>query len=229
MRIKKFKFVTQITFSPRILPVNCYLVEEQNSLTLIDAGLPIMSKAIFQEIVKSKLPLKRIILTHAHGDHIGAVPFLLNKFPDVEVLLSDRELAIFNGNTTLLPDETQSPIKGSYASKPPFPIHRTLRNHDKVGSLQIVAAPGHTPGMIACLDTRTGTLFAGDAFQTVGRLAVAGQFVMRFPLPALATWCYSTSRRSAAKLIELNPSLLLVGHGDAVENPVPLMRAALGE
>ncbi|MES9793628.1 MBL fold metallo-hydrolase, partial [Priestia megaterium] len=36
----------QLTFLPRFFPVNCYLVEEKDSLTLIDAALPYSASGI---------------------------------------------------------------------------------------------------------------------------------------------------------------------------------------
>jgi hypothetical protein len=43
-----------------------------------------------------------------------------------------------------------------------------LRPGDRVGSLEVVGAPGHTPGHVAFLDTRDRTLIAGDVFTTLG-------------------------------------------------------------
>jgi glyoxylase-like metal-dependent hydrolase (beta-lactamase superfamily II) len=58
----------------------------------------------------------------------------------------------------------------------------------RLGSLRVIAAPGHTPDQIAFLDERDGTLIAGDAFQTAAGTAVAGVTRWLFPFPALATW-----------------------------------------
>src|SRR5690606_31675869 len=61
---------------------------------------------------------------------------------------------------------------------------------------------------MAFLDTRTGALIAGDAFQTKGGIAVAGQLRPGFPFPALATWHQRTALESAKKLGKHRPSLL---------------------
>jgi glyoxylase-like metal-dependent hydrolase (beta-lactamase superfamily II) len=69
------------------------------------------------------------------------------------------------------------------------------------------------------LDLRDRTLIAGDAFQTQGGLAVAGQLRLLFPLPALATWHAPTALASARRLTALEPARLAVGHGPVLERP----------
>ncbi|GJM82733.1 hypothetical protein HMSSN139_52290 [Paenibacillus sp. HMSSN-139] len=89
----------------------------------------------------------------------------------------------------------------------------TFTDGERIGSLLAVAAPGHTPGSFALLDTRSGALIAGDAFQTRAGIAVSGTVRPLFPFPALATWHKETALASARKLAGLKPSLLAVGHG----------------
>jgi glyoxylase-like metal-dependent hydrolase (beta-lactamase superfamily II) len=90
---------------------------------------------------------------------------------------------------------------------------------DKVGSLRLVAAPGHSPGQVAYFDERDSTLVAGDAFQTRGGMAVSGVIRPTFPFPALATWHKPTALATARTLRDLNPSRLAVGHGQVLEAP----------
>ena len=93
--------------------------------------------------------------------------------------------------------------------------------------LLVVDAPGHTPGHVAFLDTRDGTLVAGDAFQTRGGIAVSGMVRPTFPFPALATWHKPTALASARALRELNPMRLAVGHGVVLADPRPAMDGAI--
>ncbi|MCY7932234.1 MBL fold metallo-hydrolase, partial [Bacillus inaquosorum] len=37
MRVTQYQTVWQLTFFPVLFPVNCYLVEEENEVTLVDA------------------------------------------------------------------------------------------------------------------------------------------------------------------------------------------------
>ena len=43
-----------------------------------------------------------------------------------------------------------------------------LQPGERVGSLEVVPAPGHTPGHSAFLDTRDRSLIGGDTFTTIG-------------------------------------------------------------
>lgn len=56
-----------------VFPVNCYLVEEEEGLTLIDAALPYSSKGILMVAESIGKPITKIVLTHAHEDHLGAL------------------------------------------------------------------------------------------------------------------------------------------------------------
>src|ERR671921_195254 len=96
---------------------------------------------------------------------------------------------------------------------------RTLAPGDRLGSLEVVAAPGHTPGQVAFLDTRDGTLLCADAFSTLGGVATSAKANPRFPLPALATWHRPTALESARHLRALEPKRLAPGHGKVVESP----------
>src|SRR2546428_13233374 len=81
----------QLTRYPRVFPVNCYLVREDDGLTLIDTGLPGSAPAILEAARGLGLPIQRIVLTHAHGDHLGSLDALHQLLPDAEVLVSARD------------------------------------------------------------------------------------------------------------------------------------------
>ncbi len=63
-----------------------------------------------------------------------------------------------------------------------------LQAGDRVGSLEVVASPGHSPGHVAFLDTRDRSLIAGDVYTSFGKVAVTNHFYLRFPLAAMATF-----------------------------------------
>src|SRR5262249_38852943 len=100
---------------------------------------------------------------------------------------------------------------------------------DRVGSLDVIGSPGHTPGHVAYLDTRDRTLVAGDVYTTYGRAAVTNHFYLRFPLAAMATWDKAKDLESARSLRTLEPTILAVGHGPAVHDPGPAMDRAIRE
>ncbi|TMV46853.1 MBL fold metallo-hydrolase [Paenibacillus mesophilus] len=219
--------VYQLAFLPRFFPVNCYLIEERDGLTLIDAALPYSSKAILQAAERIGKPITRIVLTHAHDDHIGALDTLKERLPDVPVHISARDARLLAGDVSLDPGEPDTPIRGSVPTKVKTRADILLADGDRIGSLLAVAAPGHTPGSMAYLDTRSRTLIAGDAMQTRGGVAVSGRMKPWFPFPAMATWNKQAALESARRLREHNPSLLAVGHGRMLTEPLAAMDRAI--
>lgn len=205
---------------------NCYLVREEDGLTLIDTALGGYGKKIVQAAQEIGLPIMRIALTHAHLDHIGSLDELHALLPDAEVTIGTREARYKAGDLSLDPTEPQTKIKGSWAKTTTQPA-RLLNEGDRVGSLEVIASPGHTPGHMAFLDTRDRTLIAGDAYQTRGGIAVAGIVVPLFPFPAMGDWHLPTSVATARKLRALEPTRLAVGHGPVLEEPLAAMDKAI--
>ncbi len=229
MKIENIGTVFQLLFMPRIFPVNCYVVEEENELTLIDAALPYSAKSIIKAAENIGKPITRIIITHAHSDHIGALDTLKELLPDCQVYISSRDALLLEGNSALLPNEKNTPIRGGIPKNIKTKPDVLLEEGDRVGSLEVIATPGHTPGSITLFDTRNRSLIAGDALVTRGKLAVSGMMNPLFPFPALATWDKETALKSAKKLSEVNPSLLAVGHGKMVKQPQELLNMAIAE
>jgi glyoxylase-like metal-dependent hydrolase (beta-lactamase superfamily II) len=129
---------------------------------------------------------------------------------------------------SLDPDEPQAKLRGSYQVCQTKPT-RQVESGERIGSLEVIASSGHTPGHAAFFDVRDKTLIAGDAFQTQGGIAVAGVARLLFPLPAFGTWHKPTALESAKTLRALNPARLAVGHGKVLEDPQPAMDHAIQE
>ncbi|MFC4600072.1 MBL fold metallo-hydrolase [Cohnella hongkongensis] len=227
MNVTAWGRVTQLSFLPRLFPLNCFLVEEEDGMTLIDAGMPFVGKGIEAAIRTTGKPLARILLTHAHEDHIGAVSYLKTKYPDARIGISRRDAALLRGDRSLLPHEAQSPPKGGIPKSPPFEPDFLFEDGEQIGSLRAIASPGHTPGHCCFLESETRVLIAGDAFHTKGGLAVAGHLKWTFPFPALATWHPPTAVDTARKLLELRPNVLAVGHGPALNRPESAIAQAI--
>jgi glyoxylase-like metal-dependent hydrolase (beta-lactamase superfamily II) len=206
--------------------VNCYLVQDDDGLTLIDTMIPRSSKAILAAAERLGAPIVRIVLTHAHGDHIGSLDALAAALPDAEVLISARDARLLVKDTSLDADEPQTKIKGSVPGAATKPT-RTIAPGERVGALEVLDAKGHTPGQLALLDTREGTLFCGDAYSTLGGVATAARANPRFPVMAIATWHRPTALASAKALRALSPERLAPGHGKIVQAPGAAMDAAI--
>lgn len=219
-------YLIQLTDHPIIFPINAYLVREEDGFTLVDTGLASTGPKILAAARTLGLPIARIALTHAHGDHVGGLDVVYAAFPDAEVSISARDVRPFNGDMSSDHDEPQAKLRGQFVKRETQPT-RLFHAGDRVGSLEVVAAPGHTPGQVAFRDTRDGTLIAGDAFQTRGGIAVAGVSRPLFPFVAMATWHTPTALETARRLRDLNPARLAVGHGPVLADPLAAMDKAI--
>jgi len=220
--------LVQLTRFAALFPMNCYLVREDDGLTLVDSTMSSPADDVARIVKELGKELRRVALTHAHGDHVGGVAGVRLRFPGVEVSIGGRDSRILAGDKSLLETEPQTPVKG-YLVKVDWKPDRLLKPGDRIGSLEVVASPGHTPGHLAFIDVRDRSLIAGDALQTRGGIAVSGVLKPLFPFPAMATWNKKTALASAALLRELNPSLLAVGHGYAIREPATAMDRAIEE
>src|SRR4051795_8597592 len=94
--------------------VNAYLVPEDDGLTLVDTMIPGSAKAILAAAEGLGAPIVRIALTHAHGDHIGALDELAAALPDAEVLISTRDARLLAKDRPMDPGEPQDKLRGGY-------------------------------------------------------------------------------------------------------------------
>lgn len=229
MKIESFDNLHQLTLWPRLFPINCYLYEEQHELTLIDTGMSASFKGIIKKIEEIGKPLTNIVLTHAHGDHVGSLDQLKDTFPKVCVSISARDSRLLKGDKSVDHHEQQTPIRGGIPNNIKTIPNQLLKEGDRIGSLRVIETPGHTPGSITLLDSSSGIIIAGDALQTQGRVAVCGQLVPLFPFPSFGTWNKELALKSAKKIFQLNASLLAVGHGKVIINPKEHLDVAIRE
>jgi glyoxylase-like metal-dependent hydrolase (beta-lactamase superfamily II) len=209
--------------------VNAYLVREDDGLTLVDTMLPKSEKGILEAAQSLGQPIVRIALTHAHQDHVGSVDALKAALPDAEVLISERDARFLTGDKSLEPAEAQDgKARGSFVKIETTPT-RLLHPGDRVGSLEVVASPGHTPGHVAFLDTRDRTLIAGDSWVTLGGVSVPSRPSWRFPLVWFGTGNRPQALESAKALRALDANRLAVGHGRVIESPGAEMDKAIAK
>ncbi|MFY3790924.1 MBL fold metallo-hydrolase [Ureibacillus sp. MALMAid1270] len=219
MKITKFDRLYQLTIMPNLFPVNCYLYEEDSELTLIDTGISASFNGIVKLVEEINKPLTNIVLTHAHGDHVGSLDLLKERFPNAVVSISKRDSRLLGGDFSLDDLEPKNPIKGGFDKKLKTVPERLLVEGDRIGLLEVIHTPGHTPGSISLFNPQSRHIIVGDAMQTKGKIAISGQLVPLFPFPMLATWSKEVAVESVKKIIQLEPTLLAVGHGKIIVNP----------
>lgn len=205
------------TFSGLIVG-RVYLIEDPDGLTLIDTSLPFAPRRIMKqlrEMGRAPSDVKRIIITHAHPDHVGGLPGLV-KLTGAEVWASAGEAAVIRGETPV----ARPPVRSvpwpqrilrfmvPPAKFKPSPVHRILKDGDTLevlGGLQVISTPGHAPDHLAFWQPERRILIAGDTMMHLfGRLD---------PLYRIVTVDMAENMRSVRKLAALEPQTILCGHG----------------
>jgi glyoxylase-like metal-dependent hydrolase (beta-lactamase superfamily II) len=185
------------------------LVDER--LTLIDAGGPGSAGRILGYLFglgRRPDEVERIVLTHAHIDHVGALPELLNA-TGAELCAHEAEAPRLAGDEPAppLPNPLLDRALRPVVRTRPVRVDRVLRDGDELpvlGGMRVVHVPGHTRGSIALHLTKLRTLIVGDALQVRrGQLTLPSRFF---------TEDMSQAQRSIARLAELDVDALLFSH-----------------
>lgn len=212
--------------------VNCFLVREDDGLTLIDANVKGSGADILA--AAAGMPIRRILLTHAHVDHMGSVDEIVAKHQAITVGASQRSLPLLQlpPDRKLRPDELQDggegDSKGEVKGATPgmgTQVSLLLREGDVIGSLRVIETPGHIPGHLSFLDEREGTLYAGDALFGMGHLGITGWSPWWFPLNKC--WNRPLAKQSAERLLAFDIERFATGHGPLREGGRAALRQAI--
>ena len=191
--------------------ISVLLVEDGEGWTLVDTGVPPSAgriKAAIAALGWGPGDLRRIFLTHHHGDHTGGLKELLEWAPEAKVAATAYEAEVISGRRGY--DRSSSPIVrfALRNQKPPgVPVGEVVQEGDRVAGFRVISTPGHTLGHASLLRDADGLLFTGDAFGSVlPRRVRAGVAKMFCADPPLA-------KRSAGKLLEEEFATVAFGHG----------------
>ena len=208
--------------------INCYLVREPDGFTLIDTTLAGAASQIIDAAAKLGGSIRRVLLTHAHVDHVGSADQLVAKIPGLCVAASERSLPLLHRpvDRSLRPREPKKSFRGGLPGIA-TEIRQTFGDGELIGSLRAIATPGHIPGHFSFLDERDGTLFAGDALVCVGRLSLTGWTPWYFRLPGFVMWSKPTAIASAVKLLDYPIERFACGHGPVRTGGVRALRNAI--
>ncbi len=199
--------------------VNCFLVVDADGLTLIDTGIPGTDKKILQYLARlghKPGDLRRILITHSDGDHIGGLA-ALKVATGARVCASEIEAqGIARGESTrgAMAHGLAGMVSG--LSRMVFKITPTTVDEfltdgqvlPILGGLRVVATPGHTPGHLSFFAPVPQILFAGDSLRSGnGRLQPSGGAI---------TWDQEKANASIRLEATLGAKIVCPGHGPVV-------------
>lgn len=186
--------------------INAYLVED----VLIDAGARFDRRKIVGQLAGRELAAHA--LTHAHPDHQGASHAVCETY-GVPYWVPDGDAEAAEDPTLIGARQPPHPIAQLFARTMTGPGHRVdrrLRDGDEVAGFRVLDTPGHSAGHVAYWRESDRTLIAGDVLNNMDVLTgIPGlREPKRFLTPDPAA-----NRDSARRLGELEPALVLFGHG----------------
>jgi len=142
--------------------VNCTVLSWDGKAWIFDPGHE--PERIAKLLADARLAPEAILLSHAHFDHIGAIPGLQERWPDLPVYMRPEDEMVLTHRLNNFPPD-YPPIQR------PANV-RDVRELAGVHGLETIATPGHTPGG-ACyhfpgekLLVSGDTLFAGSVGRT---------------------------------------------------------------
>jgi glyoxylase-like metal-dependent hydrolase (beta-lactamase superfamily II) len=206
-----------------------YVIEDSDGLTLIDASVPGQTDRILaqvKELGKEPKDVKRLLLTHAHPDHVGSLPEL-KAATGAQLITHALERPVVEGKMPIPRVEPKTP--GAFTLRPPntilkpTPVDRELQGGetlDIMGGLEAVFTPGHAPGHLAFWQPQKRILIAGDV--------IFNLFGLGLPL-AFLTVDMAEDKRSIRKLVDLKPALICFGHGNPITENTPARLEAFAQ
>ena len=157
MKIIKLKPLSEIG-------TNSYIVEtDSKNAVLIDA--PADAGFIISQLRESGLTLKKILLTHGHIDHTGAVYDLVEK-TGCEVYIHSADITKLYDADLSLSNYLGIPLK-------PYKDTKALSDGDIIIQdeikFEVISTPGHTSGSVCYISG--DVMFSGDTlfYRSVGR------------------------------------------------------------
>ena len=131
--------ILERSMHPKFLS-NTFLVaaEPGGEAFFVDAGGPL--EPLFEKVAEHDLTPTHVLLTHHHYDHVSEVPQILERWPDVQVLIHPAEKDLVETATGTM-DAGETVRAGGL-------------------DVQTLHIPGHTAGMLGLLVN--GNVFTGD-------------------------------------------------------------------
>lgn len=143
------------------IQTNCYIADDDGEVIVIDPGDNLTQ--IVADI--HARPVRAIVVTHAHWDHIGALSGLAS-MTGAPVLMAAADAALVDG----IANQQGHDLDRGYGAPH---VTGLLHEGDEVtvgsASFKVIETPGHSEGSICLYDEKNGVLFSGDTLFAGGR------------------------------------------------------------
>ena len=201
--------------APRDLVNTFVLVEDDGQVTLVDAGTKRALKTVMaglEHIGVGPSDVTRILVTHAHPDHVGGLAGLRGR-TGATVAVHERDAAyVREGKGPVLDRSTLGGrVMRRNRGSAPTPVDEQLVDGqllDVAGGLRVLHTPGHSPGHVSLLHEPSRVLITGDSIWNMrGR--------MSWSVPMFCTDA-ALSRRTAEVLGELDYDIAAFTHGPEI-------------
>lgn len=214
--------------------VQAYLLQHGDELILIDTLYDSDAHRILEllrQLGREPRNLKHIILTHAHRSHLGGLA-LLKQLSGAPVYAHEWESDLVSGDRAAQQVSWRpQPVFRTYPYQvannlnltrhPPCEVDHFIHQGDRIGPLEVLATPGHSPGHLAFYWPERRALFSGDAIVTWPR------FELGWPGFLLNR---RQHRASLRKMADLDTEVLCTGHGEPIRSGAAgTIRAALSQ
>lgn len=197
--------------------VNTYaVVEDDGSVTLIDAGTPFASRRIHEGLLaidKHPRDVRRLVLTHSHYDHAGSAAHIATG-TGARVIVHADDAPYTRAGKPPMPDGrfVSTRLLGLAVTQhfPGVEVDDEVKDGDLLqigGGMTVVHTPGHTPGHVALLHRPTATLITGDTIMNVAGLR---------GLPAYVCHDFPMYQRTRHVLAELEYDIVAFTHGPEI-------------
>lgn len=215
------EIVSNVHHIPDII-ANPFLIIDPDGLTLIDAGLARNDGKVLKYIAQlgyAPSDLKRVIITHADGDHVGSLAALKAatgahvyassiEAAAIEAGRSSRELK--GGGVQRLLFRLAAPF---FRAKP-AKVDEIIADGQVLpilGGLQVIDTAGHTPGHVSLYAPSAKILFAGDSMvaESDGQLRTSR---------GGNTWDEAKAIESTRTQAALGAQIVCCGHGPVVRD-----------
>lgn len=202
--------------------VNCYLIVDEEGLTLIDTGLPRNQNKIHQYLNRigyQANDIARIIVTHADGDHYGCLKEL-QQTSGAKICTSAEEAPAIRKGELSRPMKLTGLMKLlfdlTYPIFQPEPVDvDIILEADQViptfGGLHVIPTPGHTPGHLSLYATQHNVLLIGDSLRATPK----GELIAS---RGANTWDEQIAWQSVQAQAALEANIVCPGHGPVIYN-----------